>query len=124
MNGSGRNERPPDGVECAPANDGVPVFDMNDRARRAFGSRRGGKRVRTMIKNSLGENRSVTLDFQGVGVFSSGFADEVFGRLFVQMGPTAFMARVKMLNVDPTVSGLIDRAIEQRARHGNGKPLA
>lgn len=124
MNGRGRNERPSDGVERAPANDGVPVFEMNERARRAFGSRRGGKRVRAMIENSLGENRSVTLDFQGVGVFSSGFADEVFGRLFVEMGPTAFMARVKMLNVDPTVSGLIDRAIEQRARHGNGKPGA
>lgn len=124
MNGSGRNERPSDGVERAPANDGATVFDMNDRARRAFGSRRGGKRVRAMIENSLGENRSVTLDFQGVGVFSSGFADEVFGRLFVEMGPTAFMARVKMLNVDPTVSGLIDHAIEQRARHGNGKPGA
>lgn len=75
-----------------------------------------------MIENSLGENRSVTLDLKGVKVFSSGFADEVFGRLFTEMGPTAFMTRVKMLNVDPTVSGLIDRAIEQRARLGNGPP--
>ena len=113
MGGSGRIER-------ASENDGAPVFDMNGMARPAFGSRRGGKRVRGMIGNLLRENRSVTLDFKDVAVFSSGFADEVFGRLFVEMGPTAFMARVKMLNVDPTVSGLIDRVIKQRARLGNG----
>ena len=124
MGGSGRNEQSPDGVERASKNDGDPVFDMNGMARPAFGSRRGGKRVRGMIGNLLRENRSVTLDFKDVAVFSSGFADEVFGRLFVEMGPTAFMARVKMLNVDPTVSGLIDRAIEQRTRLGNGNPDA
>lgn len=120
MGGSGRNGRASDDVERASENDGDPVFDVNGMARPAFGSRRGGKRVRAMIGNLLAENRSVTLDFKGVAVFSSGFADEVFGRLFVEMGPTAFMTRVKMLNVDPTVSGLIDRAIEQRARLENG----
>lgn len=124
MGGSGRNGRSPDGVERASENDGAPVFDMNGMARPAFGSRRGGKRVRAMIGNLLRENRSVTLDFKGVAVFSSGFADEVFGRLFVEMGPTAFMTRVKMLNAGPTVEGLIDRAIEQRTRLGNGNPGA
>lgn len=124
MGGNGRNERSPDGVERASENDGAPVFDMNGMARPAFGSRRGGKRVRAMIENLLGENRSVTLDFKGVAVFTSGFADEVFGRLFVEMGPTAFMTRVKMLNAGPTVEGLIDRAIEQRTRLGNGNPGA
>jgi len=58
----------------------------------------------------------VILDFNGVGVISSSFADEVFGRLFVEMGPCAFMTRI----VDQTVEGLIDRAIVQRTRLGNG----
>ena len=38
----------------------------------------------------------------------------------VEMGPRAFMSRIKMRNVDPTVEGLIDRAIMQRTRLGNG----
>ena len=124
MAGIGQNGQLSDSVERASDNDGERIFVMNERARHAFTSRRGGKRVRAVIEDLLSENRSITLDFDGVGVFSSGFADEVFGRLFVEMGPTAFMARVKMLNVDPTVSGLIERAIEQRARLGNGHPDA
>lgn len=73
-----------------------------------------------MLENLLREGQAVTLDFSGVGVVSSSFADEVFGRLFVEMGPRAFMTRIAMRNVDRTVEGLIDRAIVQRTRLGNG----
>ena len=73
-----------------------------------------------MIENLLRERRTVALDFAGVGVVSSGFADEVFVRLFVEMGPRAFMTRIEMRNVERTVAGLIDRAIVQRTRLGNG----
>ena len=100
--------------------EGELVFDMHERARRHFGSRQGGKRVRAMIENLVRAGRPVTLDFDGVGVFSSSFADEVFGRLFVDMGPRAFMTRISMRNVVPTVEGLIDRAIVQRTKLGNG----
>ena len=93
---------------------------MKDEASRDFGSRHGGRRVRGMLENLLRERRIVVLDFTGVGVVSSSFADEVFGRLFVEMGPRAFMTRIDMRHVDPTVEGLIDRAIVQRTRLGNG----
>ena len=73
-----------------------------------------------MIENLLREHRPVLIDFDGVGVISSSFADKVFGRLFVEMGLRAFMTRIQMHNVDPTVEGLIDRAIMQRTRLGNG----
>ena len=73
-----------------------------------------------MLENLLRERRTIVLDFSGVGVISSSFADEVFGRLFVEMGPRAFMTRIEMHHVDPTVEGLIDRAIVQRTKLGNG----
>ena len=95
---------------------GEIVFNMRDKASPHFGSRRGGARVRRMVTNLLRTQRSIVLDFEGVGVFTSSFADEVFGRLFVAMGPRAFMARIRMVHVDPTVDGLIDRAIVQRTR--------
>lgn len=96
------------------------IFDVKNEAQRDTGSRQGGKRIRGMIENLLRENRPLVLDFDGVGVISSSFADEAFGRLFVEMGPRAFMSRIEMRNVDPTVEGLIDRAIMQRARLDNG----
>ena len=77
--------------------------------------------MRTTIENLLRTRRLIILDFVVVGVFTSSFADEVFGRLFVQMGPSAFMTRIEMRNVDSTVKGLIDRAIMQRTKFGNGE---
>ncbi len=100
--------------------EGELIFSIKDEAQRDTGSRQGGKRIRGMIENLLREHRPVVLDFDGVGVVSSSFADEVFGRLFVEMGPRAFMTRIQMRNVDPTVEGLIDRAIMQRTKLGNG----
>ena len=99
---------------------GEVIFHMKTEAGRAFGSRAGGRQVRKMIDNLLREREVIVLDFEGVGVISSGFADEVFGRLFVNMGFRAFTRRVEMRNVDPIVDGLIDRAIEQRTKLGNG----
>jgi len=98
------------------------VFGMRETAFPHFGSRLGGKRVRRMITNLLRTRRSIVLDFEGVGVFTSSFADELFGRLFVEMGAMAFIKRIRMVHVDPTVEGLIDRAIAQRARLGSGEP--
>ena len=98
---------------------GEMVFVIKDQAQRDIGSRQGGMRIRGVIKNLLQSHVPVVLDFDGIGVISSSFADEVFGRLFVDMGPRAFMTRIEMRNVDPTVDGLIDRAITQRTRLGN-----
>lgn len=98
---------------------GILVIRMADKASSHFGSRKGGRRIRRLIRNLLRGQPTVVLDFKGVGVFTSSFADEVFGRLFVSMGPRAFMTRIRMRHVNPTVEGLIDRAILQRTRLGN-----
>ena len=100
--------------------EGTLMITVKKDAARDIGSRSGGRRVRQLIENLLGEQNSIVVDFEGVGVISSSFADEVFGRLFVTLGPRAFMTRVEMRNVGPTVEGLIDRAILQRTRLGNG----
>ena len=118
----GKSFDPPyDYIERKFENDeGEMIFNMREKAWRDFGSRKGGKKIRGMIESLLGPDRPVILDFDGVGVISSSFADEVFGRLFVDMGPRSFMTRIEMRNVDPTVEGLIDRAIVQRTKLGNG----
>lgn len=99
---------------------GEIVFTLKDEARRDFGSRPGGARIRTMIENLLKSNASILIDFSEIGIVSSSFADEVFGRLFVKLGPRAFMTRIRMRNVDPTIEGLIDRAILQRTKLSDG----
>ena len=101
-------------------NTGHLIFHVKEEAQRDLGSRRSGERIRNMIENLLRERRPIILDFNGISIISSSFSDEVFGRLFVEMGPRDFMKRIAMRNVDPTIEGLIDRAIVQRTRLDNG----
>ncbi len=95
---------------------GETLYAISQHAGRDLGSRRGGARVRQELRNLLRVQGQVVVDFAGVNVITSSFADEVFGRLFVELGPRAFMSRIVLRNVDPTIDGLIDRAIVQRTR--------
>jgi anti-sigma regulatory factor (Ser/Thr protein kinase) len=83
----------------------------------SFGSRQAGKAARTKIENLMDRaRRVVAFDFEGVHLISSSFADEVFGKLFVDLGAIRFTELCKFSNVDPTVRRLIDRAVAQRVR--------
>jgi hypothetical protein len=82
-----------------------------------FGSREYGRRARLKIDNILVDKRNaITFDFTGVPLISSSFADEVFGKLFVEFGTMEFMRRCSFQSVDPTVMRLIDKAIAQRMK--------
>jgi anti-sigma regulatory factor (Ser/Thr protein kinase) len=81
-----------------------------------FGSRMAGRALRTKLSNLLraDDEAVVNLDWTGVPLVSSSFADEAMGKLFVELGPLRFAGRVHSRNVDPVVGELIDRAIAQR----------
>ncbi len=82
-----------------------------------FGSREYGRRARSKIDNILvDKDVAIEFDFEGVPLVSSSFADEVFGKLFVELGALDFMRRCTFRAVDPTVKRLIDRAIAQRMK--------
>ncbi len=82
-----------------------------------LGSRDSGRPVRTKILNLLRGDPSarVLLDWEGVPLVSSSFADEVLGRLFVDLGPVQYAARVQSAGMEPVVRDLVDRSILQRA---------
>ena len=82
-----------------------------------FGSRAAGRQLRTKCLNLLNAEptKPLLLDWTGVPLVSSSFADELVGKLFVTLGPLAFSARVRNLGMDAVVGGLVDKAILQRA---------
>ena len=94
-------------------------FKMEEEVR-SFASRAGGKPVKVKLKNlvEMCEGQKLVLDFSGVSVISSSFADEVFGMLFLELGPMKFMSTIAFVNESSTVRGLIDRAITLRAQQG------
>jgi hypothetical protein len=91
-------------------------FSVNDELS-TFGSREAGKLARNKIENLMDCGRaSIIFDFSGIHLISSSFADEVFGKMFVDLGPIKFGQLCRFENVDSTVQNLIDRAISQRMR--------
>lgn len=95
------------------------LFPLREEAR-TFGSRASGTPVRNKLLNLLRmcPTQRVVIDCSGIPLVSSSFADEVFGKLFVQLGPLAFMQRVTVVNVESIVRSLVDRAITQRSATG------
>lgn len=83
----------------------------------SFGSRIAARQVRTKLRNLLEmcPGQRIRVDFSDVRIVSSSFADEVFGRLFIELGPLTFMSRLEFVSIDSTVRLLVDRAISQRA---------
>lgn len=85
-----------------------------------FGNRITGEKVRTMIQNLLtsNPNGSIEVDFSGVKIIASSFADEVFGKLFLLLGPLEFGSRIRYIAVNGTCKQIMDSAIQERAAQG------
>lgn len=81
-----------------------------------FGSRKSGLQIRTKVKNLLNAKKEypIIIDWSGVPVISSSFADEFIGKLFLEMGAMAFMSRIKNKGMESLITGLLDKAISQR----------
>jgi hypothetical protein len=81
-----------------------------------FGSRIAGKQVRIKCLNLLNADPSLplVLDWEGIPLVSSSYADEAIGKLYAELGPLTFGRRVHSVNLEPLVRSLIERAIIQR----------
>lgn len=88
----------------------------------SFGSRIAGAPVRVKLINlaKMCPGQKVVIDFTDIHLISSSFADEVLGKLFVELGPLTFMQRFELSNIEPTVKHLVDKAIAQRMATGTG----
>lgn len=82
----------------------------------SFGSRIAGTPLRVKLANiaKMCPTQQIVIDFSDVALVSSSFADELIGKLFVELGPMTFMMRFKIIGASATVQQLIDRAISQR----------
>lgn len=96
------------------------IFSMVEESK-SFGSRKAAEPVNIKLKNlsNLCNNCKIYIDFKNIPVISSSFADEVFGKLFVEMGPLRFIQKFEFMNISDTVRSLIDRSITLRSSTNN-----
>ena len=81
-------------------------------------TRQAGKEMRTKVLNLM-EAKSgypIYIDWQGISVIASSFADEFMGKLFVSFGRDRFENYIRNTNLDPLVSQLIAKAITERSQ--------
>ncbi len=123
LNFSGKSYTPVDYIETRyeSSETNVLYLKLSEEAR-SFGSRVAGTPVQNKIYNLIGmcPGQPIEIDFSHVPLISSSFADEVFGKLFVKLGPLTFMQRIRFKNVEHTAQMLIDKAISQRVTTGLG----
>jgi len=81
-----------------------------------FGTRRSGYQIRTKILNILDSqpNFPIVINWEGVPIISSSFADEVMGKLFLKLGAMSFTARVRNTGMEEIIRNLLDKAVSQR----------
>jgi len=81
-----------------------------------FGTRHAGRQMRTKTLNLINSHPKfpVYIDWEGIPVISSSFADEYMGKLFLEIGPLNFSAIIRNKNMELLVKQLLDKAILQR----------
>lgn len=81
-----------------------------------FGNRMTGTKIRNKIENLLttAPNDVIEVDFTGVDLIASSFADEVFGKLALSLGFVGFASRIKLIGLNRFCHGLIDDVVQYR----------
>ncbi|MFF5741190.1 STAS-like domain-containing protein [Streptomyces althioticus] len=79
------------------------------------GTRAAAERLRNYLMSYINDGAPyLILDFDGVAMVSSSFADETIGKLAERFGPVGFSQRFRMINMNQSVQMLLDRAIALR----------
>lgn len=79
------------------------------------GTRQSGLRIKNELLNIYkSAKKPVIIDFEGVGIIASSFADELIGKLVSELGLFQFQAAFPMKNMNPTVQSIVQRSVSQR----------
>jgi anti-sigma regulatory factor (Ser/Thr protein kinase) len=81
-----------------------------------FGTRSAGRQLKIKTLNLITSkpNYPIFVDWAGIPVISSSFADEYMGKLFLELGPLNFSSVIRNKNMESLVRQLLDKAISQR----------
>lgn len=79
------------------------------------GTRIAAQKFKNQIFNALKEKRKkVVLDFEGISVVSSSFADELIGKIVAEKGFIYFSCYFEIKNISPFNASVVNRSVEQR----------
>lgn len=107
-------------IESLEDNQNNVVYRLADKSS-GTGTRKSGEAIRNEVINITKQTDSVVLlDFSGVSVISSSFADEFVGKLAVEFGFIGFTQCFRLVGMNATVQAITNRSVSQRLGTGNG----
>lgn len=90
------------------------TYNISERSE-GTGTRESAIRVKNEILNIISEEQKpITLDFSGVAVISSSFADELIAKLFLNLGLFQFNNLVKIRGLDASQQMILQHSVLQR----------
>ncbi|MFH1440999.1 MAG: STAS-like domain-containing protein [Candidatus Omnitrophota bacterium] len=66
----------------------------------SMGTRELGSSIREEVLSLINQGNNILFDFSGVSVISSAFGDELFGKLYIELGEEIFKNKIKVNNFD------------------------
>ncbi len=79
------------------------------------GTRLSAEKLRNLIVNlALVDNKKVILDFAGINLISSSFADELIGKIIAKYGFVLFTKKFQIENLTPLNISVLNRSVQQR----------
>jgi len=79
------------------------------------GTRESGKDMRVYVQNLLlSTSQPVMIDFAGIGMVSSSYADEFLGKLYREIGPKVVGERIRFTTMTDTVKLIVSNAVAIR----------
>jgi len=93
---------------------GFIIVDLKSKES-GVGTRKSGEKIRNELVNIYKQSgKSITLDFKGLNIVSSSFADELIGKLVAEFGFYAFTNVFKLRNMNTSVQSIVQRSVAQR----------
>lgn len=77
----------------------IKIINLNEFGS-SMGTRELGNSIREEVLSLIKQGNNILFSFSGVSVISSAFGDELFGKLFIELGEEVFKERIKVNNFD------------------------
>jgi hypothetical protein len=101
-------------IESLEDNSGNIIINLQNKES-GVGTRKSGEKIRNELINVYKQSsKPITLDFSGINIISSSFADELIGKLVTEFGFYGFNNIIKLKNMGPSVQSIVQRSVAQR----------
>jgi hypothetical protein len=71
-----------------------------------------GEAIYADLSKRLAEFRKITLDLKGVDVMTTFCAKQIFGKLYLDIGPDDFFSRIQFLHANDDLRLIIEQSIQ------------